>query len=728
MFVNFSEEVRHIIKQAEYEKEILNHPYVGSEHLLLALMHSDVLSSIFNNYNLTYDRFRKRLIDFVGVGSKKTNFVLYTPLLKRILENAVIIARERKARMVDSKIVLISLLDEEDGVANSIMKSLKININGIYNDVKKITNKGGKKKKTLLDEVGVDLTNLAKEKKLDPVIGREKEIRQAVEILVRRKKNNPILIGPAGCGKTAIVEEIANLMNTKKCPNYLKGKRLISINIFALVSGTKYRGEFEEKMKTLIKELEDNQDVILFIDEVHTVVGAGGAEGAIDASNIFKPALARGSIKIIGATTIEEYKKYIEPDQALARRFQIVNIKEPDKSTMKKILLGIKPLYEKYHNVKVNNSLIEKILDLSDKYLVNRYEPDRSIDILDESCAKTSVLINKTDKLKQKYDEKLTSCRKLKNKVLKKRDFSSAVKLAEEEKIYMEKISKIKKIKKTVLYDTVLDVVKEKANVKKDNCNLNYFKNLKSDLKKDIVGRDNIIDDLVRILYKKEMSVSKRLFCVNISGKSGIGKSFFVKTFLKKVCNDFITIDLSFYKEPSSISKLIGTTAGYVGYDNKNNIFEKIRNNPSIGIIIYNYNKGCEEVKNIFNEIIKNNRVEDATGKMIDFSNTYIVFVDELESGACVGFNSKENNKNMNESQLMDNIYINKLDKENILFIIKNTLEKVKKDYRSDIQINHAIISKIYEKYKDEKLSMLLKKAEYELEDKIINMVRLSKV
>ncbi len=427
MFVNFSEEVRHILKKAEKERDDLNHPYVGSEHLFLSILKNSKLKDILKKHKVTYDKFKEKLVSLVGVGSKKSEFVLYTPLLKRVLENAVIEAREENNKVVNPEIIIISILDEEDGIAYTILKSFNVNIDKLYYDLRiKKNNKNNKRKKLLLDEQGTDLIKLAKEKKLDPVIGREKEIDKTIEILLRRKKNNPILIGPAGVGKTAIVEGIANLMVSDKCPSFLKDKRIISLNIFSLVSGTKYRGEFEEKMKTLIKELEDNSDIILFIDEIHTMVGAGGAEGAIDASNIFKPALARGGVRIIGATTEDEYKKYIEPDAALARRFQSVLIKEPGTKSVIKILTEIKPLYEKYHNIKIDNSLIKEIVYLSDRYLTNRFEPDRSIDILDEVCAKASVLESKPEKMMKRLNEKLKKTSYNKNKALSNNDFKKA--------------------------------------------------------------------------------------------------------------------------------------------------------------------------------------------------------------------------------------------------------------------------------------------------------------
>ncbi len=649
MFVNFSEETRHLLKQAEKEKEELNHPYVGSEHLFLSILKDSRLIDLLKKHKITYQKFKDKLISLIGVGSNKSEFTLYTPLLKRVLENSVIEAREENNKIVNPEIVIISILDEGDGIAYSILKSFNVNIDKLYYDLKnKKNNKNIRKKKLLLEELGSNLTKLAKEKKLDPVIGRNKEIKKTIEILLRRKKNNPILIGPAGVGKTAIVEGIANLMVSNRCPKFLENKRVISLNIFSLVSGTKYRGEFEEKMKTLIKELEENEDIILFIDEIHTMVGAGGAEGAIDASNIFKPALARGIIRIIGATTFDEYKKYIEPDAALARRFQSVMVEEPDKTSLIKILTEIKPLYEKYHNIKISDKLVKDIVFLTGKYLTNRFEPDRSIDILDEVCARSSVLESRDEKRMRFLDIKLSKIEKEKFKALSNNDFKSACSLKNEENKIIEELNSIKPNEKHVTKFDVLEVIKNKGNLKIPGITderKRFYNELEKKLNNEVIGQEDIIKSLVRSLKRRDLSKNKKTYSVLITGETGSGKTLLANTFLNNIVNekDIIKIDLSEYKEYHTISKLIGTTAGYLGYDNKNHIFEKVRTNPSSALIIDNFEKSCQDVKEIFLRILETGEIEDASGKKIDFSNAVIIFTStKHKNGISVGFNSNK--------------------------------------------------------------------------------------
>ena len=693
MFVNFSEEVRHLLKQAEMEKDALNHPYVGSEHLFLSILKESKLTSFFKKYKLTYQRFKDKLISLVGIGSKKSNFTLYTSLLKRVLENAVIEAREENNRAVGPEIIIISILDEEDGVAFSILKSLNINTDKLYYDLRnKKNSKTIRRKKLLLDDIATNLTKLAKENKLDPVIGRDKEIEKTIEILLRRKKNNPILIGPAGVGKTAIVEGIANLMVSSKCPFYLKNKRIFSLNIFSLVSGTKYRGEFEEKMKTLIKELEENDDIILFIDEVHTIVGAGGAEGAIDASNIFKPALARGMIKIIGATTLDEYKKYIEPDQALARRFQSIVIEEPSFENVIDILTKTKSLYENYHNIKISDDLIKEIAILSKKYLTNRFEPDRSIDILDEVCAKTSVKENINQKKLKDLSLKLSNVKKEKIHAIETNDFKSAFALKAKENKINEEIKNVKVIKNSVTKEDILAVIKNKGNLKNieiSNLNIPFYNNLEQILNKKIVGQEKNIKKLVNSLKKKNILNEKMPYTIIVTGQKGSGKSFFANTFLENIINkkNIIKIDLSEYKEYMTISKLIGTTAGYVGYDNKNNVFEKIRTNPSSALLIENFDDACIEVKSLFYKIVKEGKIEDSSSKVIDFTNATLIFTFDSDDTKKVGF-SKYNKSNSDIPKTLSlnaqvKINLKVLDDKDKKVIIKNKIEELKNKYNN---------------------------------------------
>lgn len=361
MFGKFSEEAQRVLVDAQKEMSELKHPYIGSEHLLLAILKNNQdLVNKFKKYKITYKSFKEELINLVGIGDNTPDLLLYSTTLKTILENVIIESRETGDEISVNEL-LLSLLNEGEGKAIRILLSLGVDINKLYSDIsekRKIKQK--KSKKLIVEELGVDLTKRAKNNELDPVIGRDIELNRVIEILSRRTKNNPLLIGEAGVGKTAIAEELARRIVSGNVPMPLKNKRIISVDMACTVAGTKYRGEFEERIKKMVKELEDNDDVIIFIDEIHTLVGAGGAEGAIDASNILKPALARGKLKLIGATTISEYKKFIEKDNALDRRFQKVFVEEPDKSNLKNILMNLKSIYEAYHGVKIEEKLIVK--------------------------------------------------------------------------------------------------------------------------------------------------------------------------------------------------------------------------------------------------------------------------------------------------------------------------------------------------------------------------------
>lgn len=734
MFVNFSEETKHLIKQSIKEKEELKHPYVGSEHLFLSVLKDSRLKEIFKKNKLTYEGFKEKLISLVGKGSKNSDFTLYTPLFKRVLRNSVIEAREQNSKNVSPEIVIISILNEEDGIAYGILKSMKINIDKLYFDIKTRRNiRQNKKRKLMIEERGIDLIKLAKENKIDPVIGRDKEILKTIEILLRRKKNNPILLGPAGVGKTAIVEGIANIMASDNCPIYLKNKRLIAFNIYELVSGTKYRGEFEEKMKVLIKELEENEDIILFIDEIHTIVGAGGAEGAIDASNIFKPALARGNIRIIGATTLNEYKKYIEPDAALSRRFQSVIINEPDIPDVINILKKIRPLYEKYHNVKISNELLEDIVNLSNKYLSSRFEPDRSIDILDEVCSKVSITETKSDKKKKVISKKINDIMVIKNKALIDNNFKEAYDLTKEENKLKEELKTINDDNKIVSKKDIYDVIKNKGNFSVFSEGENkekLYEKIKKDLKKQIFGQDENIDKLVRNIQKKDILRKKGCCSILLVGPKKSGKTFFAECYAKSLSNEknIIRIDGLEYYDYHTISKLIGTTAGYLGYDNKNNVFEKLKVSPNSVLIIDNFDEACNEFKNIFKRILEYNYIEDASGTRIDFSNSTIIFINETNNCVSnVGFNNNLTNKEDDDNKLNNvsiTLQMKKLDEASLYKVIKNKIVNVIKKYPNIyIEYDKRILRDIYCKIKENDLSCIDNLIENRIEEKIVDAI-----
>ena len=729
MFVNFSEDARNILKSAEKEKDLLKHPYVGSEHLVLSLLKNKKISYIFNKYKVTYDSFKEKLINIVGIGSKKSKYTLYTPLLKRVIENSVIEARESKIKTITPEIIFISLLNEEDGVAFSIFKLLNVNTDKLYYDIRKSKKESLKSKKSILNELGTNLTLLAKNKKLDPVIGRDSEINKTIEILLRRKKNNPILIGPAGVGKTAIVEGIANLIVSKNCPYFLKNKKIILLNMFSVVSGTKYRGEFEEKMKLIIKELEEDSSIILFIDEVHTIVGAGGAEGAIDASNIFKPALARGLIRIIGATTIDEYKKYIEPDAALSRRFQNIYIKEPSYENVVNILLKTKEKYEKYHNIIIDKERINDIVNLSKKYLSNRYEPDKSIDVLDEVCAKVSINENNQDKIVKNLKNKLNTIRRKKIKALSNKDFKSAYEFKEKENKIFNNLKMNNSNIKVVTRKDILDVIANKENIKISEYSNNrkrFYDKMEKDLKEKIYGQDNNIKKLVNFLRKEEILQNNRCQSVLIAGKNS--KTHFVNCFLNYITDgdSIINLDGNDYSDSHMISKLIGISAGYIGYDNKNNIFEKIRLNPSSVIVIDNFANACDEFKSIFEKIKYNSYIEDAKNIRIDFSKSLII----IKSASIIktlGFNRKKIESNKYNSRFSLVLKMNELNEDDIRRIIKDKMTILSKKY-SNIRVlyDDNIINYLYKKVNND-LNILNDVIEENIEEDIINAIYNSK-
>ncbi|MEG2351276.1 MAG: ATP-dependent Clp protease ATP-binding subunit [Bacilli bacterium] len=739
MFVNFNEETQHILKQAGKEMMELNHPYVGSEHLLLAILkETNSLTEKLKAYHLTYEVFKEKLISLIGKGSNSSKFILYTPLLKKVLENAVSEAREENNSIVNPEILIISILDEEDGIAFSILKSLRINVEKLYYDIKTRTPiKPNKKKKLLLEELGTNLTKLAKEKKLDPVIGREKEINSMMEILMRRKKNNPILIGPAGVGKTAIVEHFASLVIQNKVPEVLKNKVIIALNIYSLVAGTKYRGEFEDKMKNIIRELEDNKDIILFIDELHTIVGAGGAEGAIDASNIFKPALARGSIKVIGATTLDEYKKYIEPDAALDRRFQKVFINEPDKKMVIKILRDIKPLYESYHLIKISDEQIINIVNLTEKYVSERYEPDRSIDILDEVCAKVAITESRHEKQKNKIVKQLNVVQKEKSVFLINKDFKGAYRMKEREKELRDKLRQIKVEKKEVGFNDIINIIREKTLLPLLEYDLNrnqFYDKLKLELNEKILGVSPAINELILSLKRNEYIKNKNTCnTILITGPIGTGKTLLAETYAKEIVRskNIINLDMSEYNESHTISKLIGTTAGYLGYDNKNNVFEKVRTKPHSIFILDNIENASVEVLNLFTRIFEKSTIEDASGKNINFKNCTFIMTTSISSDKeSLGFNSSKANNTLIKyfplnfiNKINTIINLNRLNSDNINQVINKKineiLEKYKMFNKEGLYSLNTIIEKInYNENGFSKLDGILKE---EVESKIVD-------
>ena len=748
MFGNFEEEARKVLVNAKKEMYELNHPYVSSEHLLLAILKGDnEISEKLKEFDLDYNRFKEEVIKIIGKGSKHSEWFLYTPLLKRILENAVVDSKENNNGVVTVNHLFASLLDEGEGVAIRILIGMDIDIDELYSEfTDKIINKKSHKK-LLIEEIGVDLNKKAMNGNLDPVTGRDEEIKRVLEILCRRCKNNPLLIGEAGVGKTAIVEELANMIVRGEVPLALRGKRIISLDMASSVAGTKYRGEFEERMNKILKEIEENDDIILFIDEIHTLVGAGGAEGAIDASNIFKPALARGKIRCIGATTTDEYKKYIEKDSALERRFQKVMIEAPSIDTVKSILMNLKEIYEGFHKVIIDEEIIDLIIHLSNKYIYNRNEPDRSIDILDEVSAKVSLKENKNLKEYGVYNKKLKEVIKNKKKAILDNDFDKASTFKNEEFKLMNKINNLelslyKTHSRKVTKLDVAEVINMKTGIpiyEILNEKVKLIKQTEKILSKKIIGQDEALKEVAKVAKKIKLGFNDKCFSFLFCGPSGVGKTLLARTFGENLVGNrnIIKLDMSEYKEAHSISKLIGSPPGYVGYDDNTNIFEEIRNKPYSVLILDEIEKAHTNIINLFLQILDEGKAKNSKGKVVRFDNVVIIMTSNVGFHEInVGFNNNMKMSRLNDSfsipfmnRVDKVICFNPLNEDDIYKIVRMQLKEFKDKYSEKINIkiskeafNEIVSLSNYEEYGARKIAKIIKdKIETIVIDKIID-------
>lgn len=729
MFGNFTEEARQILINAKSEMKELRHPYVGSEHLLLAILKEEnAIAKKLKDYHLDYETFKNELLDIVGVGREESHWFLYTPLLKRVMENAIIDSKENNNGTVTVEHLFASLLEEGEGVAIRILLGMNVDIDELYSEFayKLTTNaKHKKSKKMLLEELGTDLTNEALKGNLDPVIGRDEEIKRVLEILSRRTKNNPLLIGEAGVGKTAIVEELSRKIASGEVPPSLKNKRIISLDMATMVAGTKYRGEFEERMRKVLKEIEDSDDIILFIDEIHTLVGAGGAEGAIDASNIFKPALSRGKLRLIGATTTEEYKKFIEADGALDRRFQSISIDIPNIKVVKSILLKLKGIYEQYHLVKISESMIDLIITYSEKYIHNRNQPDKAIDVLDEVCAKVSLKESKELKRYHELNKELQMIIKEKNEAIVENEFKKASKWKEKENELMNTLNELElellhqTKAKVVTKEDIAEVIHIKTKVPVYELlkeNKKAIIQLEKHIREKIIGQEEAVLRLIQIAkrlklgFKEEDKGTSLLFV----GPTGVGKTELSKLFGEELVgkDNVIRLDMSEYAESHSVSKLLGAPPGYVGYDNHKNILEEIRNKPYSVLILDEIERAHPSILNLFFQILEEGKIKDAKGMTVYFGNVTILMTSNIGFEEIhVGFKTpkeefvtsklKEHFSLPFINRIDETIIFNRLQKKEIVKLTQTKLEHLKKRYKQkgyQITFEEELVDKIVEK------------------------------
>ena len=697
MFNNFGMHLTNIFKRAEQERYELKQPYVGTEHLLLSILALDKDSAkFFQEYNLTYELFKKELLIVVGTSNIQSEINLYTPMLKRVVSNAEALAKENNNGKVLVKHLLLSLFEEGEGIAIRLLIGLGLDIDTLYENLNNVEK--GKDKKLEIYETGIILNDVVDDNEV--VVGRDKEIDLIIETLLRKKKNNPILIGDAGVGKTAIVEELVRRIKRKEVPDNLYNFKVVMLEMGSLVSGTKYRGEFEEKLTKIIKELEQNRDIILFIDEIHAMVNAGGAEGAITAGDIFKPALARGKIKCIGATTNYEYNKFFSHDLALMRRFEVVNIDEPNKEETKEILLKVKKEYEAHHFVKISEEVIDKVIMYTDKFITNKKNPDKTIDFLDSICSKVVIENNKKNEKRKIYQE-LELLKRKKEECIKHNNYEEALNIYNKENILNKKISNYdKKKRRNISEDDIINVLERKTNF--NFTKLEFLDNLKNTINNKLYGVDKYTEKIINLI-KNNLENREGFLKVVLEGEEYLGKSTLIKVLAENYpMSNFLRIDLKEFKNSLDITKLIGTVQGYVGY-NDEHLFSKLKNNKFSIILFDHYNDACKNIKDLIKEILKEKYIIDNRGDKICFNNTFIFITNDTFINNRVGFSNEFANNLESELETIvdDIVYFEKL-KEDVL---SNYLDYLKVDNK-----DYIIKNSDYEKYNYKNIDKLLKK------------------
>lgn len=696
IFGRYNERAQQVLLKAREYSQKLKHSYIGTEHILLGLISTEGPSKVLlTNYDITEDKIIGRIKEYIGEGD--INYMLpevpLTPRAKRLLDNAMNKAGSLGHNYISPEHMLLSLIGEKDSVAYTILGNLGVNFDELkeaiinnFNGIEPIENsvstvKKNKKndnKTPSLDRYGRDLTAMAKEGKLDPVIGREKETERVLEILCRRIKNNPCLIGEPGVGKTAIAEGLAQKIVEGKIPEILKEKRVVSLDIGSLIAGAKYRGEFEDRLKNVMAEIKSAGNILLFIDEIHTIVGAGGAEGAIDASNIMKPSLARGDIQCIGATTIEEYRKYIEKDSALERRFQPVMVGEPTKEETLLVLKGLRDKYEAHHGVKITDEALNAAVSLSDRYISDRFMPDKAIDLIDEAAAKVRIKGFTTPPDLKEIEDGIERVTKEKEDAISTQNYEKAALLRDNERELKDKLDSMKNIwatKKSTITQNVLEsdvaaVVSAWTNIpaqKLTETESERLLKLEDTLHKRVIGQSEAVKAVSRAVRRARVGLKdpkKPIGSFIFLGPTGVGKTELSKALAEAMFGrekDIIRFDMSEYMEKHAVSRLIGAPPGYVGYDEGGQLTEAIRRAPYSVILFDEIEKAHPDVFNVLLQILEDGRLTDGKGKTVDFKNCIIIMTSNvgahsIKKQKSMGFAISENESETEYEKMKENV------------------------------------------------------------------------
>ena len=754
-FTGFTEKANKSLNAAVKAAEDLGHTYIGSEHILLGLLSdtSTVAGAVLAAHNITYADIEEELKRSIGVGvPTELQPDDFTPRSKNILETSVAFARQMGQQLVGTEHVLLAIAREGSCSATLLLSRAGVSMQDIVNDVSKALmggtanagtdNKdGGKENESMLSQFGRDLTKLAKDGKIDPVIGRQKEIERVIQILSRRTKNNPCLIGEPGVGKTAIAEGLALKIVSGEVPELLKDKKIYSLDLTGMVAGTKYRGDFEERIKKVIDEVKNAKDVILFIDEVHTLIGAGSAEGAADAANILKPSLARGELQIIGATTIEEYRKHIEKDAALERRFQPVMVDEPSQEEAIEILKGIKDKYEAHHKVKITDEAIESAVKLSTRYIGDRYLPDKAIDLIDEAASRVRLRSYTAPSDLKELEDKKKSVEAEKLSAVNAQEFERAAALRDEER----KLDKEIKDKKENWHDMagkshdevtpadIADIVSSWTGVPVTQLSTeesDRLLHMEDELHRRIVGQDEAVEAVSRAIRRGRVGLKdpkKPIGSFIFLGPTGVGKTELCKALAAAMFGDenaMIRLDMSEYMEKHTVSRLIGSPPGYVGYDEGGQLTENVRRKPYSVVLFDEIEKAHPDVFNMLLQILDDGVLTDGQGRRVDFKNCIIIMTSNVgaklisQKQKAFGFAAGAKELEQNEKEIKDAVmgelrntfrpeFLNRVDdiivfqrltKENIKEIASRLLAVLQKrveDMGIEVTFSDEAVSKI---------------------------------
>jgi ATP-dependent Clp protease ATP-binding subunit ClpC len=678
MFERFTDRARRVVVLAQEEARMLNHNYIGTEHILLGLIHEGegVAAKALESLGISLEAVRQQVEEIIGQGQQApSGHIPFTPRAKKVLELSLREALQLGHNYIGTEHILLGLIREGDGVAAQVLVKLGADLNRVRQQVIQLLHGYQGKEPTsaaagstesapstslVLDQFGRNLTQGAREGKLDPVIGREKEIERVMQVLSRRTKNNPVLVGAPGVGKTAVVEGLAQKIVKGEVPETIKDKQLYTLDLGALVAGSRYRGDFEERLKKVLKEIRTRGDIILFIDEIHTLVGAGAAEGAIDAASILKPMLARGELQTIGATTLDEYRKYLEKDAALERRFQPIQVAEPTIAHTIEILKGLRDRYEAHHRVSITDGALVASAQLADRYISDRFLPDKAIDLIDEAGSRMRIRRMTAPPDLREYDEKIAQVRKEKESAIDSQDFEKAAALRDTEKQLLAKKATREKEWKAGDMDVVAEVNEELiAEVLATATGIPVFKlteeesqrllRMEDELHKRVIGQNDAIKALSQAIRRTRAGLKdpKRPGGSFIfAGPSGVGKTELSKTLAEFLFGDedsLIQLDMSEYMEKHTVSRLFGSPPGYVGYEEGGQLTEKVRRRPFSVVLFDEIEKAHPDIFNSLLQILEDGRLTDAQGRMVDFKNTVIIMTTNLgtrdiSKGVSVGF------------------------------------------------------------------------------------------